>query len=144
MAPDAQPDPRPEDSADQATPRPSPPIENLPSESPASDTGPVDTGRQAGFPANAAAGAGPLATLREVVDRLLVADVFLVLAGALWFALAVLLHTRGVEAPLRLFQKLWQPLFTPAIGLLMAAALLSGALGWWQRRGPAGVRGTGS
>jgi hypothetical protein len=69
------------------------------------------------------------------VDSLLVADVFLVLAGALWFALAVVLHSQGVEGPLNLFQKLWQPLFTPAISLLMAAALLSGALGWWQRRG---------
>ena len=73
--------------------------------------------------------------LRELVDRLLVADVFLVLAGAIWFAVAVLLHSRGLEAPLNLFQKLWEPLFTPAIGLLMGAALLSGALGWWQRRG---------
>ena len=42
---------------------------------------------------------------------------------------------RKLDAPLRLFQRLWEPLFTPAIGLLMAAALLSGAIGWWQRRG---------
>jgi len=28
---------------------------------------------------------------------------------------------RKLEAPLILFQKLWEPLFTPAIGLLMAA-----------------------
>ena len=76
-----------------------------------------------------------LQRLREWLDRLLVADVFLVLAGALWFAVAVVLHSQGVEAPLATFQKLWEPLFTPAIGLLMAAALLSGALGWWQRRG---------
>jgi NhaP-type Na+/H+ or K+/H+ antiporter len=81
------------------------------------------------------AGQPPMQRLRELVDRLLVADVFLVLAGALWFAVAVLLHSRGLEAPLSLFQKLWEPLFTPAIGLLMGAALLSGALGWWQRRG---------
>jgi hypothetical protein len=73
--------------------------------------------------------------LRTLLDRLLVADVFLVLAGALWFGLAVILQSQGVEAPLQAFQGLWQPLFTPAIGLLMAAALLSGALGWWQRRG---------
>jgi len=58
-----------------------------------------------------------------------------VLIGAIWFALAVLLHSQKLDAPLRLFQRLWEPLFTPAIGLLMAAALLSGALGWWQRRG---------
>ncbi len=79
--------------------------------------------------------AGPADRLRSAVDRLLVADVFLVLAGALWFLAAVVLHSQGVEAPLQLFQRLWEPLFTPAIGLLMAAALLSGALGWWQRRG---------
>jgi NhaP-type Na+/H+ or K+/H+ antiporter len=79
--------------------------------------------------------ATPLAQrLRSALDLLLVIDVFLVLAGALWFAVAVLLHSQGWEAPLDLFQRLWQPLFTPAIGLLMAAALLSGALGWWQRR----------
>jgi hypothetical protein len=64
-----------------------------------------------------------------------VANVFLVLAGAVWFLIAVVLHSQGVEAPLQLFQRLWEPLFTPAIGLLMAAAVISGALGWWQRRG---------
>jgi Mn2+/Fe2+ NRAMP family transporter len=78
---------------------------------------------------------GPGAQLRRVVDVVLVADVFLVLAGALFFAVAVVLHGQQLDAPLELFQRLWEPLFTPAIGLLMAAALLSGGLGWWQRRG---------
>jgi hypothetical protein len=92
--------------------------------------GPTQDGRANGAPQPVG-----LQHLREWLDRLLVADVFLVLAGALWFGVAVLLHSQGVEAPLAIFQKLWEPLFTPAIGLLMAAALLSGALGWWQRRG---------
>ncbi|MDM7954429.1 MAG: hypothetical protein QUV07_14605 [Cyanobium sp. CZS 25K] len=78
---------------------------------------------------------GPVAHLRRALDVVLVADVFLVLAGALFFAVAVVLHGQQLDAPLELFQRLWQPLFTPAIGLLMAAALLSGGLGWWQRRG---------
>ena len=69
------------------------------------------------------------------MDTVLVVDVFVVIAGALWFATAVALHSQHVEAPLVLFQRLWEPLFTPAIGLLMGAALLSGVLGWWQRRG---------
>ena len=73
--------------------------------------------------------------IRDSIDRLLVVDVFVVLVGALWFLVAVISSTQGLEGPLRLFQRLWQPLFTPAIGLLMAAALLSGLLGWWQRRG---------
>lgn len=92
----------------------------------------------------AAGGPGPsplrepapaLSRLQDWLDRLLVLDVFLVIGAALWFAAAVVLHARGVEGPLSLFQRLWEPLFTPAIGLLMAAALLSGALSWWQRRG---------
>ena len=72
--------------------------------------------------------------LKLWLDRLLVADVFLVIGGALWFLSAVICETRGLHQPLALFQTLWDPLFMPAIGLLMAAALLSGALGWWQRR----------
>ena len=76
-----------------------------------------------------------LQQLKGTIDTLLVVDVFVVIAGAIWFAVAVTLHSQHIEAPLELFQRLWEPLFTPAIGLLMGAALLSGALGWWQRRG---------
>ena len=76
-----------------------------------------------------------LQQLNGSMDTLLVVDVFVVIAGAIWFAVAVTLHSQHIEAPLELFQRLWEPLFTPAIGLLMGAALLSGALGWWQRRG---------
>jgi hypothetical protein len=77
--------------------------------------------------------------LKGWIDTLLVADVFVVIAGAVWFGVSVLCHSRGVEAPLNLFQRLWEPLFTPAIGLLMGAAILSGVLGWalnwWRRQG---------
>jgi hypothetical protein len=77
--------------------------------------------------------------LKGWIDTLLVADVFVVIAGAIWFGVAVLCHSRGVEAPLNLFQRLWEPLFTPAIGLLMGAAILSGVLGWalnwWRQQG---------
>lgn len=76
-----------------------------------------------------------LQQLKGSMDTLLVVDVFVVIAGAIWFAVAVTLHSQHIEAPLELFQRLWEPLFTPAIDLLMGAALLSGVLGWWQRRG---------
>ncbi|NQV10795.1 MAG: hypothetical protein HQ527_06495 [Cyanobacteria bacterium] len=76
-----------------------------------------------------------LERLKGWIDGLLVLNVFVVIGGALWFAVAVGLHGQKLEGPLILFQKLWEPLFTPAIGLLMAAAVLSGVLGWWQRRG---------
>ena len=73
-------------------------------------------------------------TLKGWLDRLLVADVFVVIAGAFWFLTAVLCEARGIHQPLAVFQQLWEPLFTPAIGLLMAAAVISGVLGWWQRQ----------
>ncbi len=82
--------------------------------------------------------------LKRWIDAVLVADVFLVIGGAVWFALAVGLHSQHVEAPLRLLQRLWEPLFTPAISLLMGAAVLSGVLGWWQRRGRRADSGSGS
>ena len=68
------------------------------------------------------------------LDRLLVLDVFLVLGGAVWFAGAVIADGQGLTAPMQQFQRLWDPLFTPAIGLLMAAALINGLWSWWQRR----------
>ena len=68
------------------------------------------------------------------LDRLLVLDVFLVLGGAVWFAVAVIADGQGFTAPMQQFQRLWDPLFTPAIGLLMAAALINGLWSWWQRQ----------
>ena len=78
------------------------------------------------------------------LDRLLVLDVFVVLAGAGWFGIAVVASSQGIEAPMHSFQQLWDPLFTPAIGLLIAAALINGIASWWQRRGPQTDRGNGS
>ncbi|MGC6482784.1 MAG: hypothetical protein ACON4T_04390 [Synechococcus sp.] len=83
-------------------------------------------------------------TWKRWLDRLLVLDVFLVLAGAAWFAAAIVANSQGIKAPLWLFQQLWDPLFTPAIGLLIASALVSGIASWWQRRGPQTHRGSGS
>ncbi|MFN9661696.1 MAG: hypothetical protein ACK6BC_15250 [Cyanobacteriota bacterium] len=80
-------------------------------------------------------GAPWLERLQGGLERLLVLDVFLVLAGAFWFGLGVVLHLRGTDGVLAVFQRLWFPLFQPALGVLMLAALLSGGLGWWRRRG---------
>ena len=41
-------------------------------------------------------------------------------------------------------QQLWQPLFAPAISLLIMAALVNGILSWWQRRVQQADRGSGS
>ncbi|ATS18633.1 hypothetical protein L5470_07855 [Synechococcus sp. PCC 6717] len=72
--------------------------------------------------------------LREIVNWLLVADTFFVLASFGWFVLALL--GRSLEIPLGfdLWLRLWNPLFMPAIGLLMAAALINGGISYVQNR----------
>lgn len=68
------------------------------------------------------------------LNLVLVADVFLVLFGFVWLAIAVIGHTAGVSLGLDLWYKLWQPVFTPAIGILMAGAITSGIISWISRK----------
>ncbi len=72
--------------------------------------------------------------LLNLLNTLLVADVFLVLIGFGWFAVAVIGRSTGIPLGLDLWYKLWEPLFTPAIGILMAGALLSGIISWISRK----------
>lgn len=59
------------------------------------------------------------------LNRFLVADVFLVLFGFFWFAIAVIGRSLGVPLGLDIWYKLWQPLFNPAIGILFLGAILT-------------------
>ncbi|MGB0562781.1 MAG: hypothetical protein ACPGVO_13405 [Spirulinaceae cyanobacterium] len=59
------------------------------------------------------------------LDRLLVANVFLVLLGFGWFAVAVVGQSTGVNLGWDLWLTLWQPLFNPAIGILFLGAFAS-------------------
>ncbi len=59
------------------------------------------------------------------LNRLLVADVFLVLFGFLWFAIAVVGKYLDIPLGFDLWYRLWQPLFNPAIGILFLGAIAS-------------------
>jgi hypothetical protein len=59
------------------------------------------------------------------IDKLLIIDVFLVLVGFFWFAIAVFGDYVGINLGLATWQKLWIPLFNPAIGILFLGAFLS-------------------
>ena len=68
------------------------------------------------------------------LNFILMLDLFLVLLSFFWLAAAVI--GRGAKIPLGLdlWYKLWEPVFTPAIGILMAGALISGAASWLTKR----------
>jgi hypothetical protein len=68
------------------------------------------------------------------LNQLLVLDVFLVLLSFIWFAIAVAGRSLGVPLGLDLWHSLWEPVFTPAIGILMAGAILTGLISWVSKR----------
>ena len=59
------------------------------------------------------------------LDRFLIADVFLVIFGFLWFAIAVVGKSMGIPLGWEIWYKLWQPVFNPAIGILFMGAFVS-------------------
>lgn len=59
------------------------------------------------------------------LDRILIFDVFLVLIGFFWFAVALIGRSLGIPLGWEIWYKLWLPLFNPAIGILFLGAILS-------------------
>ena len=62
------------------------------------------------------------------INRLLVADVFVVLFGFLWFALAVVGRYLNIPLGFDLWYRLWIPVFNPAIGILFLGAFATWAI----------------
>ena len=59
------------------------------------------------------------------LDRFLIADVFVVIIGFFWFAIAVVGRSMGISLGWDIWYQLWQPVFNPAIGILFTGALVS-------------------
>ncbi|MCA1994251.1 MAG: hypothetical protein LDL41_19720 [Coleofasciculus sp. S288] len=68
------------------------------------------------------------------LNQVLVVDVFLVLLSFFWFAIALIGRSLGVPLGFDLWHRLWEPVFTPAIGILMAGAILSGLINQISKR----------
>lgn len=68
------------------------------------------------------------------LNTLLVIDLFVVLASFFWLAIAVMGRSAGVSLGLDLWYRLWEPVFMPGIGILMAGALCSGAISWISKQ----------
>ncbi|MCU0568519.1 MAG: hypothetical protein MUF49_18225 [Oculatellaceae cyanobacterium Prado106] len=72
--------------------------------------------------------------LLDWLNLALMVNLFLVLFSFFWLAIAVGGHAFGIPLGLDLWYRLWEPVFTPAIGILMAGAILSGIASWIQKR----------
>jgi hypothetical protein len=69
-----------------------------------------------------------------VLNTVLMVNTFFVLFSFLWFMAALVGRSAGFPLGLDVWYSLWEPVFTPAIGALMAGALLSGAIGYITKR----------
>ena len=72
--------------------------------------------------------------LTSGLNTLLMIDLFFVLFSFVWFAIALLGRATNINLGFDLWYSLWDPIIMPAIGILMAGALLSGLSSWVNRK----------
>jgi hypothetical protein len=70
------------------------------------------------------------------LNTLLVINTFVVLASFIWFIVALLGRGAGIPLGLDVWHQLWEPVFTPALGILMGGAIFSGLLSQIMKRLP--------
>ena len=71
--------------------------------------------------------------LKDIIDNLLLINLFIVIFFALFFIFAVIMRINGVFLFLSFFQNLWNPLIVPLITILIISSLVNGVNAWWKR-----------
>lgn len=72
--------------------------------------------------------------LMQWLNTALMVDLFFVLLSFAWFTIAVIGRSTGIPLGLDIWYKLWDPVMQPAIGILMAGAILSGLTSWISKK----------
>lgn len=68
------------------------------------------------------------------LNTFLMWNTFFVLLSFIWFMAALVGRSLNLPLGFDLWIQLWDPIFTPAIGLLMGGALISGLSGWFTKQ----------
>ncbi len=68
------------------------------------------------------------------LNTALMLNLFFVLASFVWFAVALLGRSAHIDLGFDLWYSLWDPVFMPSIGILMAGAIISGIVSWVMRK----------
>ena len=72
--------------------------------------------------------------IKELVDNLLLINLFIVVIFAIFFIFSVIMQINGIFIFLNFFQNLWNPLIVPLITILIISSLVNGINSWWMRR----------
>jgi uncharacterized integral membrane protein len=71
-----------------------------------------------------------IAKISNLINNLLTFNVFFVLLSFIWFLVAIAGNYAHIPLGLLVWQSLWEPLFLPAISVLMGGAILSGTMSY--------------
>ncbi len=72
--------------------------------------------------------------LKQVIDNLLLIDLFLVIFFAIFFIFAIIMQLNGIFIFINFFQIVWNPLVVPMITILITGSLVNGINSWWRRK----------
>ena len=72
--------------------------------------------------------------LKEVIDSLLLVNLFTVVFFAIFFIFSVIMKINGVFIFLDFVQKVWNQLIVPLITILIISSLMNGINSWWRRK----------
>ena len=72
--------------------------------------------------------------LRQIIDNLLLINLFLVIFFAIFFIFAIIMRLNGILIFIELIQIVWNPLIVPLITILIIGALVNGINSWWRRK----------
>jgi TRAP-type C4-dicarboxylate transport system permease small subunit len=71
-----------------------------------------------------------IAKISNLINNLLTFNFFFVLLSFGWFIIAIIGKYTKISLGLQVWQSLWEPLFLPAISVLMGGAILSGTISY--------------
>jgi hypothetical protein len=71
-----------------------------------------------------------IAKILNLINNLLTFNVFFVILSFAWFIIAVIGKYTNIPLGLQVWQSLWNPLFLPAISVLMGGAIISGTISY--------------
>ena len=72
--------------------------------------------------------------LKQVIDNLLLINLFIVIFFAIFFIFAIIMELNGIFIFINFIQIVWNPLVVPLITILIIGALVNGINSWWRRK----------
>ena len=72
--------------------------------------------------------------LKQIIDNLLLINLFTVIFFALFFIFAIIMQINGIFIFIDFIQRVWNPLIVPLITIFIIGALVNGINFWWRRK----------